>query len=253
MNLNNCPDPWKLDFFKKFYYIWFIELDIFHYISFNILGKLKISFNEITPSRFIFAMNLAVLEYLEELIILVKAKIWFEHHTGIKPSSLSEDILIEYREWFIKFWTHQITAFSRPELINQGNYITNMYDLNNVYEELLENILFAQSKILEAQWSINTSNQLFLLYGGIEYLNTDDKIINFYNELFSRLKLEIIGKYKDIYDLRRAYQVERFHNHFPHNCEELSKAYEHVQSFNTHLNFNSKLSKLNWNKKLFQK
>ena len=72
-------------------------------MALNILRKLRIPLNEITPNSFMYAMHLNVFEYLEELDVLLKAKIWYEHHTGIKTSSLPESTLNEYRYLFFKF------------------------------------------------------------------------------------------------------------------------------------------------------
>jgi hypothetical protein len=45
----------------------------------------------------------------------------------------------------------QILSFNRLEQLNQDTkYLVNMYDLNNLYLELLENIIFVQFKILDA-------------------------------------------------------------------------------------------------------
>jgi len=59
--------------------------------------------SEITPIKFMLAMFQSSFDFSEEWDLLVKAKIWYEHHKGIKPSSLPESTLYEYREIFIKF------------------------------------------------------------------------------------------------------------------------------------------------------
>ena len=105
-----------------------------------------------------------------------------------------------------------------------------MYDVKNVYSELLENILFVQSKILEAQWTINTLS--VYLPSIIEYkeIDCETKLINFYNKIFALLKKEIVDKYKDVYDTRRAYQVNRFHNNYPMSCEDLQLAFNFINN-----------------------
>jgi len=251
-------DIW--DFIKKYQFLWFIELDVWYYMALNI--NFKIPFNELTPSKFMFAKYLSAWEYSEEYDFLLKAKMWYEHYKGIKPSSLSESTLNEYKEIFIKFWIRQIASYNRPALLNEDYYNVNMYDIRNVYEELLENILFAQCKILEAYWTINTLNKFTSLSStvgvgavgleiwSIEGFNTESKLIDFYNELYEQFKIEVLEKYKDVYDLRREFLVERL---TPLNYEDLYQSYYYLQNKNSHINFNSKLNKENFYKTLFPK
>ena len=190
INLENCKNFWQLDFFKQWFYVWFIELDIQSYLSLNILRKLSIPLMDITPDKLMYTMHLTVIEYLEELNILLKAKIWYEHHAGINYSSLSESTLNEYKNLFIKFWIRQIIAYCKPSDIDSKFFITNMYDEDKVYLELLENILFVQSKILEAQWTINTLYVYLPSILEFKEVNCETKLINFYN------KINVIYKWK---------------------------------------------------------
>jgi len=249
MDKNKCSDEW--DLFKKYWYIWFIEMNPSYYLKFNIWAKGIMHISEITPIKFMLAMFQSSFDFSEEWDLLVKAKIWYEHHKGIKPSSLPESTLYEYREIFIKFWVNQISWFNTPEQLNSDYYNVNMYDINNVYEELLENILFSQCKVLEAYWTINKLNKLISLnpdakeVGGIETLNTESKRIDFFNKLYEQLKIEIIVKYKDVYDLRRQFIIDRCSRV---NYEEFLIAYERVKLLNSVINFDSKINKENLNK-----
>ena len=123
-----------------------------------------------------------------------------------------------------------------------------MYDLSIVYEELLENILFVQCKILEANWTINTANELINSYGGIENINTDSKVIHFYNELYDRFKIEIIDKFKDVYSIRREFIIERYSFL---SYEDIYEGYKYLEEINRHINFNSKLTEENFYKTNF--
>jgi hypothetical protein len=157
-NLKNCENIWKLDYYRRWYYYWFIETDIKSFLSLNILRKLNIPITDITPEKLMYSNYLANFEYSLEYVILIKAKIWYEHVTGIKHSDLPYSLLKEYEDIFNKFWIRQIIASTRPMVFNAGvdYYVPNMYDHEIVYLELLENILFTQSKILESHWTINT-------------------------------------------------------------------------------------------------
>ena len=105
-----------------------------------------------------------------------------------------------------------------------------MYDDKIVYLELLENILFVQSKILEAQWTINTLYVYLPSILEFKEVNCETKLINFYNKIFALLKKEIIDKYKDVYEIRRAYQVDRFNNNFPMSCEDLQSVFNFINN-----------------------
>jgi hypothetical protein len=193
----------------------------------------------LTPSKFLFSKYLSVLEFSEQLEWLLKSKVWYEHHKGIKPSSLSESTLSEYKVLFIKFWIRQIAFFNQPPAINGIDYNHNMYDLDILYEELLENIIFVQCKLLEAYWTINTVNKLIPLKGGIEALKYPEEIIDFYNELYELFKIEILNKFKDIYALRRDFQIERA---TPFNYEQILAHCNQINNYNEHMNFSSKLN-----------
>ena len=244
MDKNEYSNIWN--FFKNYYFIWFIELNALFYINDYIFFNKPL--NELTPAKFMFSKYLSALEYSEEYEILDKAKIWFLHHNKIKLSSLSENTLIEYKELFIKFWIRQIISYNRLDQIYSNNYNVNMYDLSIVYEELLENILFVQCKILEANWTINTANELINSYGGIENINTDSKVIHFYNELYDRFKIEIIDKFKDVYSIRREFIIERYSFL---SYEDIYEGYKYLEEINRHINFNSKLTEENFYKTNF--
>lgn len=229
LDFKKCNNFWQLDYFKKWYYYWFIELDIKSFLSLNILRKLGINLMDITPDKLMYSMHLTVVEFLEELDILIKAKIWYEHYTGIKYSSLPESTLNEYKHLFIKFWVRQIIAYCKPQNLSDNYYfVTNMYEHNVVYLELLENILFVQSKILEAQWTINTIYVYLPSYLESKEIDPETKLINFYNNIFTFLKKEIMENYKDVYDLRRSYKINIFHLDYPLSCEDLDYFFKYI-------------------------
>ena len=90
-------------------------------------------------------------EHLEELTILEKAIIGMEYYMGIPQVNISDLELQEGKEWFLKYWLRQIQCYNRPEQLSQiASFNPNMFDLQTVREELFENILFVQSRVLEA-------------------------------------------------------------------------------------------------------
>ena len=131
--------------------------------------------------------------------------------------------------------------------IDNNYFINNMYDVNNVYLELLENILFVQSKILEGQWTINTIYAYLPSFIESKEVNYEIKLINFYNNIFALIKKEIVDNYKDVYDLRRSYQVNRFSSNFPMSCEDLNLCFNYINNvYQTNTNLSTEyLSNLN--------
>jgi hypothetical protein len=228
INLNNCLNKTQLDVINKYFYIWFIEMDIFSFINLNILFKYHIPLNKITLGDFMYSKHLSVIEYLEELDMLAKALIWYEHNFGINKSSLSEEILNEYRDIFHRFWFNQIIQFNKFSDLNKNYIKPNMYDLNIVYLELLENTLYAQWKIIESQWTINTVNNYLQSLNNLEDKDPSNikiNFIDFYNNLFNLYRTNILFKYKDIYELRRIYIVDNYNLHTPVNCTDIFRIY----------------------------
>jgi hypothetical protein len=245
MDKNKYFEIW--DFVKKNYFFWHIEPNAGFYVNDYLYSQNP--FNELTINKFIYAKYLSAWEYSEEYSILLKAKIWYEDYKGFKTSDLSESTLSEYKELFIKFCMRQILSFNRLEQLNQDTkYLVNMYDLNNLYLELLENIIFVQFKILDAYWTINTVNKLIPLKGDLQNINTDSKLIDFYNSLYEQFKIEILEKYKDISNIRREFFADRCSNY---NYEQILFLYENLIELNKHIEFNSKLNKDNFYKTPF--
>jgi hypothetical protein len=79
----------------------------------------------------------------------------------------------------------------------------------------------------------------------LEDLKTPEEIIDFYNELYELFKIEILDKFKDIYDLRREFQIERA---IPYDYEDILIRYKQIITYNEHINFSSKLNNKNFNK-----
>lgn len=259
------------DYFKKYIYHWFIELNVFTYINGSYFFSHNTSMSDFTLGKYMFSAYSSVWEHVREYDILIKSKIWYEHDKGIKFSDLSESTLNEYKELFIKYWLYQILSYNRIDQISVIDaYNENMYDLNILYLELLENILFVQCKILEAYLGIDTVNHFFnssslkeedLLTeaeesvarvlkgkGELYSFKSESDMIFLYNYLYENYKIEIYDKNKDVYDLRREYIVEKYRR-ISHN--DLVKGYEYVLNFDNNINYNSKLNKDNFHKCFF--
>ena len=147
-------------YFSKYQYLWFIELNVPYYVNTYIFFNENL--NKITINKFMYSNYLAAYEYNQELEFLLKAKQGyvefmdlFKYEGTFFPQNrpLSENQL-----FFLKFWVRQLIAFNFEWFINPENtlenkdlrYIFNMFDLDLLKEELLENILFAQCKTYEA-------------------------------------------------------------------------------------------------------
>jgi hypothetical protein len=152
-------------------------------------------------------------------------------------------------DYFFQYWVRQIAEYNSVYNLNEeGFYLQNMYHVYKVREELYENILFLQSKILEARWTINTIDLLLPLYGGISGLDNEDKLIDFYNKLFEHYQIEILSKYKETYEFRREYVVNR---HVNMSTQDLLLSYDWLVWKNNHVNFKSKLDKEIFHKKVY--
>ena len=127
-----------------------------------------------------------------------------------------------------------------------------MYRADVLYLELLENIIFVQSKVLESQWSINyiySNYDLSELSQNKPGEENNRFKINLFKDMFTLFKKEIFYKYEDIYEVRRHYQVFRFHDQYPINCQNLNEAYSHINNLVDVFTLNSKLNKVNYKNK----
>lgn len=235
---------WK--FFKDYFFIWFIELTIGSYL--NQFLYFRDPLNELTPIKLLCSKYFQIYEYSEEDETLKKALIGLEQILRIKNTNLSELELIEGFKYWIQFWVRQVLNYNNNNMLKVEGFNHNMFNLDLVTEELFENILFVKSQILEGMWTINTMEKLLPLYGGINGLDTDDKIIEFYNKLFELYQIEIVDKYKETFDFRREYIVNRYSNI---GEEELLKAYKWLEDKNKHIEFKSKLDKENFYKTIY--
>ena len=131
--------------------------------------------------------------------------------TGIKPSSLSEDILEKYKQTAIKYWVRQIPFFVLPDLQDEKTprYIFNIYDIENVLRELNENMLYCQALVLGSYSNIYNAHELFSLYGGIKELSKETNLITFYNELYQIYRVDIYKKNINVYDFWRQEKIDR--------------------------------------------
>jgi hypothetical protein len=279
------------EYFKKYYYIWFIELNVPYYVN-DYLFFFK-PLNQITIQKFMFSKYLSAYEYSLELKFLLKAiqgfsELMEDKHTrtslidstSLRASQLEslssilpylnfEDKGFKFGDYyslnegrldnkscFLKFWVRQLINFNanfESKLYIQGNtktpeYIINMYDINIVLEELLENILFAQCKILESYWTINTLNNTNFLNWSLSDLDNLDNLIIFYNDLYNKFRLEIILKYEDVYSFRREFHINRFKYM---SLEAILNTVDILKKYDSHLPFNSKLNHQNIYKKIF--
>lgn len=153
-----------------------------------------------------------LIDFKDELNILNKALIGLEHFLGIKYYNITEAELNECKIIFFKFWLNQIHCFyNSSDLFDKDStYVLNWFDINIIYSELLENILFTQCKIMEAYWCLNIIHETKLngfTERGLPFnlINTptvEENLKNFYNDLFLKFQLEIINKYQRAYDVR---------------------------------------------------
>jgi hypothetical protein len=262
------------NFFKENYYIWFIENTVGSFLNYSLYYKDPL--NEVTPEKLYAAKLTDIFDYSEELEALKRVEKGMEEVLGIKHPNLSDcrpchcaafgekDSGADQArakelscagnaranvDYYFQYWVRQIAEYNSVyNLKEEEFYLQNMYHVYKVREELYENILFLQSKILEARWTINTIDKLLPLFGGISGLDTEDKLIDFYNKLFELYQIEILSKYKETYEFRREYIVSR---HVNMSTEDLLLSYDWLVWKNNHANFKSKLDKEIFHKKVY--
>lgn len=84
-----------------------------------------------------------------------------------------------------------------------------MYDIKNVYLEILENILYVECKLGECYIALNTVIDLYPNLYNLNTLNDQQSRINFYNNIFYIVKKDFISKNIEIYNTRRFFLQER--------------------------------------------
>jgi len=258
LNKNSIPfDPIKnadkWEFFKKHQFKWFIELNVPFFINdFVFFNK---PLNEVSPSMVMFSKHLSAYEYNRELEFLMDAfkglnLITTDLEKGELNLNPTDTITYDLKIKFIKFWISQINCYNRPETIQEFNSFLNinMYELSQVKLELLENIVFVQCKILESYWTINYINKLLSVHNNLDFLNNDDKVIDFYNQLFLNFKQEIFQKYQEAYIIRREFVINRYINM---SEQELYEGYQLLKFYNHHYEFDSILDRNHFYQKVF--
>jgi len=240
----------RWDFFKTNYYNWHIEKTPFSFI--NLYLFFTEPFNEITVHKFLASKYMEAFEYWEEYIYLQKAWIGLEHVLGKSTfnAKYSLDEINECLECFHKYWIRQIGYYNSLSSMGQIDwYNPNMFEIETVWEELLENILYTQCQILDAYWAINFVNKLFPLNGSLDLLNLDeDQRIDLFNTIYEQYQIDIVNKLKGAYAIRREFIVERSSHS---SLGDFNEAYNDLIIRHKHINFNSKFSKNNFHKKIW--
>ena len=161
-------------------------------------------------------------EYWEEYVFLKKASIGMElllckniFSKSIFYTKYSLDEINEGKECLLKFWLRQIQYYN--SLLHMDNpkyyeYLPNMFDIDTLHEELLENTLFAQCQILEAYWTINFVQDFISLNGSatplMEY-SSEEQRMDFYNMVYEQSQKQILDVYREAYSLRRQFIISR--------------------------------------------
>ena len=164
-------------YFKKNWFFWIIELNV-HFFLINYLNKLE-PIEDMTISKFMISNYVANYEYYQEYEFLLKAEKGLNQFCKLNSLTLGNFLQAEENDngsndpnydseeinFFIKFWIRQIVFFNQLNLNESEKgtgfgrgVLINMYNISNIQEELLENILFVQTKILETTWTINKVN-----------------------------------------------------------------------------------------------
>jgi len=211
------------DFYKTFYYSKIIERSPHHLINYHIFHRLPL--NEVTIEKFFTSKFLQVYEFWEEEAFLQKASIGMEFllcknilSKSIFYTKYSLDDINEGKECLLRFWLRQIAYYhSLPNMADTEfhDYLPNMFDIETLQEELLENILYAQCMILEGFWTINFALDLISLKGSasaaapLSEFNSEEQRMDFFNLIYEQYLNQILGKYREVYSIRREFIISR--------------------------------------------
>lgn len=234
-------------FFKEYYFIGFIEKPIAWYLNFS--TYLQEPLNELTPIKLLFSKMAQIFEYMLELDTLNKIFIGLDLNLLVEHPELSELDKKICEKYFYQYWMRQISFYTDLSFLDEGKEFTsiNMYHIAHLREELLENILFVQAQILEGWWTINTLDKLIPVCGGYDALDTEDKVIEFYNKLYKLYQIEIEEKYKDTFVFRREFLINRFSNA---SEVDIVAAYKWISYLNHYWSYKSPLTKDNFSNTL---
>lgn len=248
------------NYYKSHFYGNIIEKQTPHsFLNGFIFFRLPLS--ELTTDKLIASKFMQAYEYWEEYIFLQKAKIGMEYL--LCKNVFSKVIFFtkytfadinEVTECLHKYWLRQIEYYNNLILIDRPDYyehLPNMFDIDTVYKELLENTLFVQCQILEAYWTINLVQ---------EYINSSatplnelssEERKNFYNMVYEKFQEQILEVHKKAYSVRRDFIISRA---IP--CSQEYHLYWHkvLLSWNEHIKFGfSKIDNTNFHKPMWKK
>lgn len=237
----------------------YIEGNIFTFISQGLL--VNESIEKITPNRFLAENLINLHSLLSELDRLLKAKLFYEKilvskninhlidceklntfNSTLKSIGIDcfyKNTYFEYWEAFYKYTLRQIFFFNIH--INECNgeeYITNMLNIDNVYEELLENTLFVYLKILETKWTINKITNDYSLVD-LKKIKNPSQLITFYNELYKEFVIEIKEKYSNYYYFLRCLWQKKLQVYSHKQCLDI---FNNLKIQSNYLDFNAELN-----------
>jgi len=160
-------------------------------------------------------------EYWEEYVFLKKAIIGMEFllcknslSKSIFYTKYSLDEINEGKECLLKFWLRQIQYYNSLLHMEQPDYyeyLPNMFDIDTLHEELLENILYVQCQILEAYWTINFVQDFISLDGSQNkyHFEEEEQRMEFYNMVYEQYQKQILDVYREAYSMRRQFIISR--------------------------------------------
>ncbi len=242
------------DFYKTHWYKKTIEKTPHSFINFFTFHKLPL--NQLTISQFVASMFSQAFEYWEEYVFLTKAKIGMDFLL-CKDSKLnlytkySSEEINESIECFLEYRLRQILYYNSLFHIDQPKfveYLPNMFNNNILYEELLENIIFVESQIFEAFWTINFIQKFISLNDTLNIYNFEDEEqrMEFFNLVYEQYQKQILDKYRDVYSIRREFIISRA---IPCALDYHLFWNNHLLIVNNDINFaDSKFTKTNFNK-----
>jgi hypothetical protein len=204
-----------------------------------------------------------IIDMLEEKTVLNKIRIGLEDFLGIKHYNLSESELNLCKIYFIKFWFTQIYIFNpswcltNDSLDSQNMLHLNWYDINIIYQELLENILYVQCKLFESLWCMNYMYEVKLLgfserdvsYEDLKSHFVDSNLIDFYNDLYFKYKSEVLPNIK-AYDIRLKWVWYKT-NGYNINIFSLLEMAEFIKKFDNNIKLYSNLSQDDLSKRVY--
>lgn len=241
---------WAINYNNTYYFI--NSLISFSSEIFNIT-----EFNEINIDKLIALNNIKKMEFIDEINLMEKMLIGLEDFLGLKKHNLSEKEIKICRFLFFKFWFNQVLIYNTSKNLNIHNL--NWFDINIAHAELLENMVYAKTKLLEGLWIdeyIKKMELLGITNRGIAFLDLknikkmDNNIINFFNDMFLNYRENFAVKYKDAHDISKEWVMMKS---FPKNKQSISYilfVVLQIDYFNSEHKYNSLLTENDFNKSI---